>query len=668
MLRQWPINGDDSIENEEVEVIDYYALWRKVLSTQKQALALVNSGDSSLYLDLNDVPNILFEQVYDKVSESIDTISKILEDTRLCTTHPHIRFKNFPRFTELRELRSDRIGKFCAIKGIVRSITKVQPWIITAVFECKCGARVRTKQDTFRLSFPEPCKICKKGSWELIPEKSKTMDYQLLTIQESPEGMRGGEIPAEVEVRLTNDLCNLVNPGNRVNVFGVLKTIPVRKNSLQLRNIFDGNNIELIQRDYEEILINDTDLEEIKAFSKDPQVFNNLKTSIAPSIYGHDVLKEAILLQLFGGVRHVNKDGTFNRGDIHILIVGDPGVAKSKMLGSVLELCPRGIRVSGGGSTKAGLTATAIQNTDGQWALEAGAIVLADKGMLIIDEIDKMRNEDRASLHEGMEDQIISIAKAGISCTLQARCSILAAANPKLGRFDDFVELASQIDMPPTLLSRFDLIFTMSDKPSKETDEELAQFLLTKYDNQVQIVDNEFIRKYVSYAKLNIFPKMTLNAQSLLKSYYVNVRNLSSKRVKSVPITARQLEALIRLSEASARIRLSEIIDIQDAERAIEVLDRCLKYLAYDPITGQMDIDRMTGKMSGVNRDAAKNIVEVYNQIKDGQTLYANKKVLFEKMVERGFSIERTEPVLEKLIQGGEFMWVGYKQDTVKKI
>lgn len=626
----------------------------------------MNAGDKSLFLDLSKVSNTLFEQVYTKPDQAIPIILECIEKERLCNHVPYIRF-NFPKFTELRDLKSDRLGKFCAIKGIVRSISKVQPWIITGVFECRsCGNRVREKQDTFRLSLPSPCQCGSKTQWELIPEKSITMDYQILTIQESPEGLRGGEVPSDVEVRLTHDLVGLVNAGNRVNIYGVLKTIPVRKNELRLKTIFDANNLEIIQKEYEDIEISDKDLEKILEISKDPPLTKKLLNSIAPSIYGHEVLKEAVLLQLFGGVRHKNKDGTYNRGDIHILIVGDPGVAKSKLLESVLHLCPRGVKASGGGSTKAGLTATAIQDSNGQWILEAGAVVLADKGHLILDEVDKMNSEDRNAIHEAMEQQRISINKAGINTTLQSRCSILAAANPKSGRFDDFLDLAQQIELPPTLLSRFDLIFTMTDKPDKDQDESLASFLLNRDDNEKDILDIDFIRKYISYAKMNVIPKMTLEARTVLKNYYVSVRSLSNTRSKSVPITARQLEALIRLSEASARMRLSELILIEDAQRAVQILDKCLRFLAYDPQTGQLDIDKISGKMSAKSRDVAKALMEIFHQLKDPQTGHVNKRALQDELSKLGFDSVRIDATLESIVQSGDLMWVGPRYDRVK--
>jgi len=488
----------------------------------------------------------------------------------------------------------------------------------------------------------------------------------MLTVQESPEGLRGGEVPSDVEVRLTHDLVGLVNAGNRVNVYGVLKTIPIRKNELRLKTIFDANNLEIIQKEYEDIEISDKDLELILELGKQASVVDRLRLSIAPSIYGHEVLKEAVLLQLFGGVRHKNKDGTHNRGDIHVLIVGDPGVAKSKLLESVLYLCPRGVKASGGGSTKAGLTATAIQDANGQWMLEAGAVVLADKGHLILDEVDKMNADDRKAIHEAMEQQVVSINKAGINTTLQSRCSILAAANPKSGRFDDYLDLAQQIDLPPTLLSRFDLIFTMTDKPDKDQDDALAAFLLARDDQSDDILDTEFIRKYISYAKMNVIPNMTPEARAVLKDYYVSVRSLSGNKAKSVPITARQLEALMRLSEASARMRLSDTVSVDDAQRAVNILDKCLRFLAYDPKTGQLDIDKITGTMSAQSRDVAKSLLEVVHQLKDPQTGHVNKRAILDEMQKRGFDNMRTDGVLEQVIQRGDLMWVGPRYDRVK--
>ncbi|MDD5220476.1 MAG: minichromosome maintenance protein MCM [Candidatus Bipolaricaulis sp.] len=646
---QWPINGGNYIE--DVEVIDYHALWRKAIT--KDSLVPVQSGISkSFVLDTNNLSNPLFEQLYLKPNDAINYLNQILITD--FNVFVNIRFKNFPKKTELQNLRSNYINKFSSIKGIVRSITKVQPWITNAMFKCAvCGNITRQKQTEYKVITPQNC-TCGKKKWELVPEKSVSVDYQILILQQNPEGLKGGEIPAEIPVLIKDDLCNTVNPGNRVVINGILKTEHVKE--LKQKNLFEGNYIEQSEKEFDDIVLTDEDIELIKKTSHDPYLFVNFRKSIASSIYGHDVLKDAVLLQLFGGVRHENKDGTFNRGDIHILIVGDPGVAKSKLLESVVKLCPRAIKASGGSSTKAGLTCTAVQDSSGVWTLEAGAIVLGDKGHLIVDEIDKMRDEDRAGLHEGMEQQMITVAKAGIHTTLQARCSILAAANPKSGRFDAFLDVASQIDMPPTLLSRFDLIFTMTDKPDKIEDERLADFILGRDSVQSQVFTIELVKKYISYSKLNCFPKMTLEAHSILKNYYVNVRNLSAKRVKNVPITPRQLEALIRLSEASARVRLSEFVQAQDAERAVEILDKCLKYLAYDPETGTVDIDKMTNKMGSQSRDLRSTMISHAKEIWDNQTHYFHKGKLIQDLVEKGFDSYKVESMFEAVHREGEFV------------
>ena len=598
------------------EIIDYYSEWKKILSLSKESVAKVNIGDPCLVIDVRSLSKAAFDHLYESSDDAIRTVKEVVRTEKLCKEVP-VRFINFPKVIGIKELKNNKLNKFVSVKGLCRSITKPQAWIVNAYFQCKqCGSHVRTPQPGFRLEMPSAC-ICGKSRWEFIPEKSITVDYQIMVLQESPEGLSGGEIPAEVEVRLTQDLVGRINPGNQVNVSGVLKLFPQNRQSLslQLRTMFDANNIEVLQKEYEDIVLTESEIKEIEQLKSDPSVFSNLVKHIAPSIYGHDVLKEAVLLQLFGGVRHENADGTYNRGDIHILIVGDPGVAKSKLLDAVMKLCPRGVKSTGGGSTKAGLTASAVQNSEGQWVLEAGAVVLADRGHLILDEIDKMGKDDRAAIHEAMEQQTVSVSKAGINTTLQARCSILAAANPKTGRFDNYMDIAEQIDMPPTLLSRFDLIFTMTDKPDKEKDKELAFFLLNR--DQTPKYKNDFIRKYIAYAKTQCFPKMTREASSLLEDYYVNVRSLSSKTNKTVPITPRQLEALIRLSEASARARLSGFVEAGDAQRAIHILDKCLKYLAYDPETGVLDIDKLNNKMSHKKKDMYNTIIHVAKELED---------------------------------------------------
>jgi replicative DNA helicase Mcm len=356
----------------------------------------------------------------------------------------------------------------------------------------------------------------------------------------------------------------------------------------------DAVSIENQEMAFEEVEVTEEDEKEILKMSKDPEIYLKMRQSMAPTIYGMEIEKDALVLQLFGGLSKKMPDGTYIRGDIHTLFVGDPGTAKSQMLNYLSKLAPRSIYASGKASSAAGLTAAAVRDEfgEGQWTLEAGALVLSDMGIACIDEIDKMSDQDRSSLHQAMEQQEISIAKAGISATLKSRCAILAAANPKLGRFDEFIPLHEQINMPPALLSRFDLIFSILDKPSREKDTELANHILQTHkagevqeniaksikskhnkkkqdilmENILPIFEPDFLRKYVAFAKRNIFPVMSDDALELLKNYYVDFRNSSED---SIPFTPRQLEAFVRLAEASARVRLSDEVTIQDAKRAI---------------------------------------------------------------------------------------------------
>ncbi len=606
--------------------------------------------DRSLYIDCNSLPNKLFNQLLDDPQEAIHYLEDIVKREYKKTVN--VRFSHFPKRDAIKSLRSLKLNKFVSVQGIVRSVTDTNPCVVEAVFQCQgqgCKHRIQKQQDTFRLEYPDdPCISCGKLKWVFVPEKSKVVDYQLFKIQESPEGLHGGEVPAQVEVRIMDDQCNKVQAGNKVTVNGFLRVLPPKtKESLYLSTIFDANNIEMPSRDFDEISLSDEDVANIEHMSKNTNIFPDLVASIAPSIYGYEEIKGALLLQLFGGVRHHNRDGTYNRGDIHVLLIGDPGVAKSKLLDAIIQVIPRGIKTSGGSSTKAGLTVTAVQ-TDGVWTLEAGAVILADKGQLVIDELDKIRADDRSALHEAMEQQIVSVAKAGITTTLMARCSILAAANPKLGRFDSSytTDIAEQINLPPTLLSRFDLIFCLTDTCSPDNDSRLADFILSsKLDTLKVPYEPDMVRKYIAYSK-NLLPKISVTAQETIKGYYLKVRELASGGVKPVPITARQLESAMRLAEASARMRLSEEVSNEDAKRAVEIMDRCLKHIAYDPKTAVWDIDKMTNKMSKSKQDGITVLKKVVLDLM-GKGDRAKVSEVIEVMGQQGYGINEVTKLIE---------------------
>jgi replicative DNA helicase Mcm len=394
-------------------------------------------------------------------------------------------------------------------------------------------------------------------------------------------------------------------------------------------------------------------------------------------------VKEAIALQLFGGIMKEMPDGSHLRGDIHILLIGDPGIAKSQLLRYVVKLSPRAIYTSGQSSTSAGLTATAVKDEfgDGRWTLEAGALVLADMGIAAIDEMDKMQKEDRSALHEAMEQQSISVAKAGITATLKSRCALLGAANPKYGRFDDYAQIGEQINMPASLLSRFDLIFVMTDKPDPKRDGAIADHILKAHSigetivqhskSPIPGVNDEYIaeqlkpvtpdiepglfRKYVAYAKRNSFPRLSDTAREALIAYYLRLRGLASESSKPVPVTARQLEALVRLAEASARIRLSKDIEGEDAERVITIVDTCLRQIAYDAKTGSFDIDKVVTGYSKSKRDIIRRIKEVIRGIAD-ESGRARIDQVIETIEKEGFGRDEIRKQIDMFLRQGEAM------------
>ena len=327
--------------------------------------------------------------------------------------------------------------------------------------------------------------------------------------------------------------------------------------------------------------ISNEDEEKIINMSKDPMIFEKISRSIASAIYGHPDIKKAIACLLFGGSPKRLPDGMRLRGDINVLLLGDPSTAKSQFLKFVERVAPISVYTSGKGSSAAGLTASVLKDASGEFQLEGGAMVLADGGVVCIDEFDKMRPQDRVAIHEAMEQQTISIAKAGITTTLNTRTSVLAAANPVFGRYDDLKHAAEQIEFQSSILSRFDCIFIVRDIREENADKQIASHIVNLHtfgksqfnDDSNADISLDDLRKYITYAKMKIFPRITEEAGHLLQDLYVSDRKLSkeqkiSKKSTGIPITVRQLEAIIRLSESIARIHLQSVVKTQHVEEA----------------------------------------------------------------------------------------------------
>ncbi|MFP4545829.1 MAG: ATP-binding protein, partial [Methanomassiliicoccales archaeon] len=764
----------------------------------------------------------------------------------------HVRVVEMPRDSrvEIRDLRAKHMGKLISVEGLVRKATEVRPRITTAYFMCmRCGAIMSEPQEGMQFKEPMECYKDQEGcgrtsgstKFKLLTEESSFIDTQKIEVQESPEGLRGGAQPERLVGFMEDDIAGLISPGDRVILNGVLQSL--QKGTREKSTLFDIHldvvSMEFEEHEYEDVNISPEDEERILSEAASPDVFRRIIASISPTIYGYEAEKEAIAMQLFGGVPKELDDGTRIRGDVHILLVGDPGVAKSQMLRYMSELAPRGIYASGKSSSAAGLcvdplnhimvdgvdrhigefveehldapeeveeghwkedvrpgrvttytqdgslakeeitavwridtppflveleidtghwvrttletrlmarrngeegwvraddirqgdellrveertgerrwapiakimlygddlpefvydltvershsflangfvvhnTAAAVKDEfgEGRWTLEAGALVLADKGVACIDELDKMTDQDRSSMHEAMESQTVSVAKAGITATLQCRCSILGAANPKYGRFEEHQYIADQINLPPALLSRFDLIFAMTDRPDAKVDSNITNHILNAHRrgqirsyrdfddvldmsaDQIMeetkelcpVWDRDFFRKYVAFSK-RIVPVLSKRAMEIIRDYYMRIRKQGEDKGSSVPITARQLEAFVRLSEASARARLSRTVEEEDANRAVRVVEYYLRKIAGSE--GELDIDIITTGTSRSQREQISVLRDLIRELSEG-----HKGVSIEALIQgaesEGIEEDRVRMLLKRLSNAGE--------------
>lgn len=655
------------------------------LNYKKTLQNLTRQGKKSLIIDFSELTKFdheLSDQLLEEPEETIKVVEQALDQFDL-EGHLKVRFCNLPESQRvlIRDIRAKDIGKFIFFEGVVRQASDIRPQVVNAKFECpSCGTTITVLQVEKKFKEPTRCSCGRKGHFRLLYKE--LVDAQRLVVEEASEDLEGGAQPKRLSIFLKEDLVEpkmekKTTPGTKVRATGIVsevsKQLPTGGTSTVFDLIMNANYIEPMQEDFSDININEKDEEEIKKLAKDPKIFSRLTNSIAPSIMGHERIKEALLLQLMGGVRKKKEDGTIIRGDMHILLVGDPGAGKSAMLTFIANSAPKARYIAGKGASSAGLTASVVKDEFLKgWALEAGAMVLANKGIVVLDEMDKMTEEDTSALHEAMEQQTITIAKANIQATLKAQTTVLAAANPKFGRFDPYKLIAEQINLPPALINRFDLIFPIRDLPDKVKDSEIAQHVLEQHRSPKDLkpeIPIKTLRKYIAYVKQKINPVLTEQAMEEIKNFYVNLRNAetgSTEGVKPIPITARNLEALIRLAEGSARIRLAKKITKQDARRAIALLKYCLAEVGMDPETGQIDIDVIqTGIPS-----SKRNKISIILQIIDSAAKKGQKTIPIEDIIEEAEErkIERRDidEIIEKLKREGEIFEP--KQGFIQKV
>ncbi|ORY91136.1 MCM2/3/5 family-domain-containing protein [Syncephalastrum racemosum] len=542
-----------------------------------------------------------------------------------------------------RSLRSMYLGKMVCIEGIVTRCSLVHPKVIRSVHYSEQEKKHYAREYSDALSSTNPI-----PSGSVYPTESENgnplvtefghciyRDHQTITIQEMPERAPPGQLPRSVDVVLDDDLVDKAKPGDRVSIVGIYRSLGNRnanQTTSTFKTVIVCNDISLLSTKagggIASPVITDADVRNINKLAKDKRrpVFETLSQSLAPSIWGHDYIKRAVLLLLLGGVEKNLENGTHIRGDINMMMVGDPSTAKSQILRYILGIAPLAIATTGRGSSGVGLTAAVTSDKEtGDRRLEAGAMVLADRGVVCIDEFDKMSDVDRVAIHEVMEQQTVTIAKAGIHTSLNARCSVVAAANPLYGQYDPSKDPAKNIALPDSLLSRFDLLFVVTDTMEEARDRQISEHVLsmhryvppgleegavivetvddalaggepevadddqeiyekynqllhsgvrTRSSNAPKILKSSFVKKYIYYAKSQIEPVLSKDATDTIISEYTSLRNDQDDpdKKKTAPVTARTLETLIRLSTAHAKARLSNKVQKKDAKSAAEIL------------------------------------------------------------------------------------------------
>lgn len=607
------------------------------------------------------------EQMREYAEEALATL-ELPVDRDLSGAHVRVTDLPDPETYSVGDYRTDQRGEYVALSGQVARRTGVKPKITEAAFQCqRCGTVTRIPHPDSEFQEPHECMGCERqGPFDIDYDESEFVDYQVLRLQRPPEESSGGG-SATIDVRLRDDITGQLEPGDRLETAGALRMRPSDADDATFDYYLDAGAVDPKETSFEDIDI-DPHLDDIKALA-DAEPFEHLTNAIAPKVYGHDRIKEAIILQLFGGVHAEYPDGSADRGSIHVLLLGDPGVAKSVLLRAADALAPRSTFASGKGTSAAGLTAGVVADDFGgeRYSLKAGALVTANEGVACIDELDKVDEETRSSLHTALEQQIVEVNKI-MEASMPARTSLLAAGNPEYGRFDLAQPIADQITLGPALLSRFDLMFMLQDTVDEEKDREIANHAIESKQEAVRHthhdgaetdlidpdVDKALLRAYIAYARERIHPVIEdESVKQTLRDNFTSLRELGGDDAP-VPVTFRKLEAVLRLAEASARVRLSETIEPVDIERAQRLVGESLRDVGMDPDTGQFDADVVETGQAKSQRDRIKSLKRIIEDLEDKHDNGAPEETVLERAEAMDIGPSTAEHEIEKLKQKGQ--------------
>jgi len=601
----------------------------------------------------------------------------------------HVRLTNLPKTHALQEIRSRHVGQLLQIHGTVASASTVRSLVDDASFQCqRCGTVNFVPQqeptDPSNAKEPHECQGCERsGPFQIDYEQSELVDAQTLVIEQQIRGSGADEDIETIEVRLSDDLVENVEVGDAVMVTGSLQISRSPLSTTITDKYLDTHHIKSVDP-HDHIEITQSDVERFVELSNRDAIYDDIIGSIAPTISGYEEEKLALTLQLFSGVRKKLPDDSTVRGDIHVLLVGDPGTSKSPLIRAVGQLAPRAVTISGTDTTPVGLTAAAAPSSGDPdpWEIKGGALVKANNGLTAIDNLGGFKKEHFEGLHSALEQQEIDVSKATVTKTLPAETSVAAAANPKYGRFDQYEPIGEQLDIPNRIVSQFDIVFTMTDAPDPDRDRDIARHITTKHhvgeveakrshthNSEIQSeaidekaseltpkIDTELLRKYIVHARQTCFPELTEGAKKPIEDFYVDIRSKGADEDAPIPITARKIEAIVRLAEASARIRLSDIVEVEDAERAVDLVRACMKDIGVDPEAGQFDADVVETGQSKTQREqinSAKKMIDNVDKNHPDESGAPIEKII-DQHEQLGITPDEFEQVIEKLRRKGE--------------